>query len=81
MARRLAISCPNCHTPGFGQVDIERGLRCSDCGEPTRVIAADISGCGRRPHTVRTPRMGQRASPQWCDYCNPRSGWRYFARV
>ena len=71
MGRRLAIPCPNCHTFGFGQVDIERGLRCSDCGEPTRMIAADISGCGRCPHIVRTPRTDQCASPQWCDYCNP----------
>ena len=71
MARRLATQCPACQTPGFGRVDVERGLRCADCGQPTGVIAADIDGCGACPHTVRVPRPEQRASPQWCDFCNP----------
>ena len=71
MARRLATTCPHCHTPGFGQVDIERGLRCSDCGQPTRMIAADILGCGLCPHTARAPRTNRIVAPQWCDYCNP----------
>ncbi|MBG6108837.1 DUF6671 family protein [Frigoribacterium sp. CG_9.8] len=71
MARRLATACPECHTPGFGQLDVERGLRCSDCGQPTRVIAADIHGCGLCPHTVRILRPDRVAAPQWCDYCNP----------
>ena len=71
MARRLATPCPKCHTPGFGQADVERGLGCSDCGQPTRVIAADIHGCGLCPRTVRIPRLDRIAAPQWCDYCNP----------
>ncbi|TDW30001.1 DUF6671 family protein [Cryobacterium psychrophilum] len=71
MARRLATPCARCHTPGFGQVGIERGLPCSDCGEPTRVIAADIFGCGNCPHTLRTARASRVAAPQWCDSCNP----------
>ncbi len=71
MARRLATPCPVCQTPGFGRVDVERGLGCADCGQPTGVIAADIDGCGACSHTVRIPRMEQRASPQWCDFCNP----------
>jgi hypothetical protein len=71
MAHRLATPCPHCHSPGFGQVDIERGLRCSDCGQPTRMIAADILGCGLCPYTVRTPRTNRIVAPQWCDYCNP----------
>ncbi len=71
MARRLATHCPVCQTPGFGRVDVERGLRCADCGQPTGVIAADINGCEACSHTVRVPRPEQRASPQWCDFCNP----------
>lgn len=71
MAKRLATPCPRCHTPGFRRVNIERGLRCSDCGEPTQVIAADILGCGLCPHTVCAPRTGRIASPQRCDSCNP----------
>lgn len=71
MAARLATLCSECGTPGFGRVDIERGLPCADCAEPTGVIAADILGCGRCPHTTRSTRQENTASPQWCNYCNP----------
>lgn len=71
MARRLATLCPACGTPGFGRVDVERGLPCAECGEPTRAIAADIWGCGACPHTERRPRPERTASPAVCDGCNP----------
>lgn len=71
MAQRLDTACEQCETPGFGRLDIERGLRCTDCGLPTQLIAADIHGCGSCAHTVRIPRPEQSASPRWCDSCNP----------
>lgn len=71
MAHRLATECPQCHAPGFGAVDIARGVPCADCGSATRVIAADILGCGRCEYTVRALRADRTASPRWCDYCNP----------
>jgi len=71
MANRLATECPNCRTPGFGQVDVEHGLPCSHCGAATQVIAADIHGCGKCPHQTRSPRPQTRADPTCCDYCNP----------
>ena len=71
MARRLATPCPQCKTPGFGQVDVEHGVPCSQCRLPTRVIAADIHGCGRCDHRARVPRNQSTADPRWCDYCNP----------
>jgi hypothetical protein len=71
MAKRLATECPNCHTPGFGRVDVEPGLPCSDCGAATQAIAADLHGCGACSHRTRIPRTHLRAEPAWCDYCNP----------
>lgn len=71
MATRLATECPSCHTPGFGQVDVEHGLPCTYCGTATHIIAADIHGCARCPRTLRMPRPETSASPQWCDECNP----------
>ncbi len=71
MAHRLATNCPACKTPGFGQVDVERGLPCRDCLLPTRTIAADIAGCGRCDFTSRAPRPDRYADPAWCDHCNP----------
>jgi hypothetical protein len=71
MAQRLATECPTCHTPGFGQVDVEHGLPCSQCGSATHVIAADIQACGKCDHRTRIPRGPINADPTWCDYCNP----------
>lgn len=71
MARRLATPCSLCQAPGFGQVDIERGVPCSDCRSATALIAADLHGCGRCTHRTRIPRGQATADPQWCDYCNP----------
>ena len=71
MARRLATPCPRCQAPGFGQVDIERGVPCSDCRSATALIAADLHGCGRCTHRNRIARGQATAEPQWCDYCNP----------
>jgi hypothetical protein len=71
MARRLATPCPHCDTPGFGQVDVEHGVPCALCGDPTQVIGADIHGCGRCEHRSRVSRGTATADPQWCDSCNP----------
>jgi hypothetical protein len=71
IARRLATPCPGCSAPGFGQVAYERGLRCSGCGEQTRMIAADILGCGVCSRRVRQSRAQRFASAELCDFCNP----------
>ena len=71
MAVRLATPCPACNAPGFGDVDVERGVPCAFCGSPTRVIAADLQGCGRCSHRGRVQRTEIVANPRWCDYCNP----------
>lgn len=71
MARRLRTTCPACEAPGYGQVDIERGVPCSLCGGATQVIAADICGCALCEHRTRIARDLTLADPRWCDYCNP----------
>jgi len=71
MALRLATACEQCGTPGFGQVDLERGLPCEYCGELTNVVAAQILGCARCAFTQRVSRAEQFAPARWCDGCNP----------
>ncbi len=71
MALRLATECEQCQTPGFGQVELERGLPCEYCGESTHVVAAQIMGCARCPFTQRVARAEQYAPARWCDGCNP----------
>lgn len=71
LAHRLATPCPACHTPGYGKVDVRRGLPCTLCGSPTSVIAADVHGCPACEHRHGVPRHATGAEPRWCDYCNP----------
>lgn len=73
LAVRTARCCPQCSAPGFGLVDVEKGLPCGDCGSPTRLIRAEIYGCSecnvRISRHERSP--GTIANPRWCDVCNP----------
>lgn len=77
LARRLALRaarlCPACGKPGFGIIDVERGLPCTDCESPTRLVRAEIHGCGACNHrltrNVRAPSL--KADSQWCEFCNP----------
>ncbi len=73
LAARLAALCSACGSPGWGQVDVERGLPCSACGQPTQKIAAIINGCGACDHRETLPRPDgvTAASPASCDWCNP----------
>lgn len=71
MARRLATRCPECATPGFGLVDVERGLPCAMCGNLTAAIAADVIGCAVCGERHRRPRAVRSADPAGCDHCNP----------
>ena len=73
LARRIACICPHCQTPGFGIVDVARGLPCADCGEPTQDAVAEIHRCSACAHERNKPlrRDDERASPGHCEFCNP----------
>jgi hypothetical protein len=73
LAARLASLCPACACPGFGQVDVLRGLPCSACGQPTQGVVAIIDGCTACGHRDKRPRPDgvTAASPASCDWCNP----------
>jgi hypothetical protein len=73
LAARLAALCPACNCPGFGQIDVLRGLPCSSCNQPTQGVLAIIDGCGVCDHRERRPRPDgvTAASPASCDWCNP----------
>lgn len=77
VTRRLALRarrlCPSCGLPGFGPVDVIRGLACAACAAPTPLIKAVIYSCRgcscrmlrhARPHSYY-------ADPRYCSQCNP----------
>jgi hypothetical protein len=73
LARRLTTRCPGCGTPGFGAVDIARGLPCSWCGKPTPVATAEVWRCAKCSVETRVRIKGvpERADPGRCESCNP----------
>lgn len=73
LARRLSTLCPACEAPGFGAVDLVRGLPCQWCGEPTRLVIAELlrcSQCGIENYRAVNPRRTT-ADPGQCQSCNP----------
>ncbi len=73
MAQRLLQRCPRCATPGWGRVDVARGLPCEWCGEATRLVSEDVYGCPLCSHREYVPRSdGLRYAPAaQCPICNP----------
>lgn len=73
LARRLRTACPACGAPGWGTIDVERGLPCAQCGQPTDLVLREIAGCARCAFRRTQPRQDGRsaASPGECAWCNP----------
>jgi hypothetical protein len=73
MARRLATRCPNCSCPGWGIIDIIRGLPCEGCGLKTEQIEQEVYGCPMCEEREPLPRQDGvlKASPAQCNFCNP----------
>jgi hypothetical protein len=73
MVARLANLCPNCSCPGWGVVDVVRGLPCEECGLKTKQIAQEVYGCTSCDFRKTAPHQDgvTKSSPTYCDWCNP----------
>ncbi len=73
LVERLLSHCAKCQTPGFGLIDIERGLKCSLCRLPTLLVKAEIHGCAKCDYQEEKLRKDQptTADPTYCRFCNP----------
>ena len=72
LAIRLVNRCPDCGVGGWGVVDLEKGLPCEWCGQPTELVAAECFGCAdtRCGHSETMSRSGH-APAGSCHRCNP----------
>ncbi len=70
---KLKAICPSCGAPGFGRLDVQRGLPCGFCGTPTHWVKADIFGCECCDvRETRERRDGLLTTGQEsCPTCNP----------
>ncbi|MDA8195006.1 MAG: hypothetical protein M0Z53_13550 [Thermaerobacter sp.] len=73
LGRRLKSVCPECGTPGWGLVDVSRGLPCEWCGGETELVRTEVYGCPRCLYRENRPRSDglEAASPGDCAWCNP----------
>ncbi|MFK7741489.1 MAG: DUF6671 family protein [Planctomycetota bacterium] len=73
LLKRAATPCPECAAPGFGRVDVLRGLPCELCGLPTEWVRAELHACFCCEAKREMPRRDGRSTvdPGSCRGCNP----------
>jgi hypothetical protein len=72
LAERIATTCPQCQTPGWGKIAPVFGLPCQDCGQKVEsAVAADQLGCVSCDYVQTVERAGAYAESRFCDSCNP----------
>lgn len=72
LVQRLACTCPECRSPGFGRHGHVPGLRCRACGRRTALPLAEVWRCVSCAHELQRPLpSGSGASPAQCSHCNP----------
>lgn len=73
LAKRLATHCPKCSTPGWGKVQVEKGLHCEYCDQATEMVAHEIYGCTKCDYQEKHPRSDglKTALQMHCGWCNP----------
>lgn len=72
-AKRIATPCPLCNNPGWGMVEIQKGLECELCGSETDMIRCEVFGCPKCAYKEYRSRQDGliQAQPQYCGFCNP----------
>ena len=72
LAIRVGNLCPECDTPGWGRVDFEKGLDCSECGlKNPDAISKEILGCVKCHHRKQGRVIADSLEPAQCSFCNP----------
>ena len=72
LAERIATTCPQCQTPGWGKIAPVFGLPCQDCGQKVEsAVEADQLGCVSCDYVQTVERAGAYAESRFCDSCNP----------
>ncbi|MEE4245631.1 MAG: DUF6671 family protein [Kangiellaceae bacterium] len=73
LAKRLKSLCPKCQSPGWGRINVKRGLPCRWCNTPTEMVLVEIYGCNQCGHQAELPRSDgeETADPGACPVCNP----------
>ncbi len=70
---KIKTHCPKCYAPGFSVAEAKPGLKCENCGLPTRSTLLHILSCKCCGFTqeVMNPHGRFSEDPMYCDICNP----------
>jgi len=72
LIKNISQLCPVCGSPGFTITDVQKGLPCEMCGLPTQIAKENVSKCQVCSHIeFQHFPNGEKASAQYCNYCNP----------
>jgi hypothetical protein len=73
LGRRLAAHCPECQSPGWGLVDVVKGLPCERCHRATDLVRLEVLACPRCEYRTSAARSDglTEASAGDCVWCNP----------
>lgn len=73
LLKTIAKQCPSCNLPGYDVKKAIGGLKCSNCGLPTKSILAHQYECEKceHKHLEYFPNGNEVEDPQFCDFCNP----------
>ena len=72
LVQRLSMTCPDCHSPGWGLKSYSRGVVCSECGDfSADAIKQEIMGCFKCEYTAVGAVINVTLDPARCMSCNP----------
>jgi len=72
LVKRLATTCPDCQTPGWGLKSYVRGVECSECGDfSADAIKQEILGCFNCEYSALGAVINVTLDPARCMSCNP----------
>ncbi len=73
LLQKIQSCCPQCHTPGFAVVEVQKGLPCSLCGLATQSTLSHCYGCQHCSYRQEKiyPHNKTSEDPMYCDFCNP----------
>ena len=73
LVAKIKSYCPECNMPGFSITEAKPGLKCENCGLPTRSTLLHILSCqfcGFKEEKMH-PHGRYSEDPMYCDICNP----------
>jgi ribosomal protein L37E len=71
LLKKVIRTCPDCQHPGFGPVELQKALTCTQCGLPSRDFGIKVYQCKQCGFTDGRHYNEGHIEPAFCQHCNP----------